>query len=180
MSKNTNIHEQYVYALTCGTSCHQCVLWMIRSHSYTRCGSFCVMLQAMRFASPSKDKARVGRDSRHGHEMYKHIWHRSRLLLLRRTSSTSCTCIVVKTPEAAIQSVCPQTYNSPSHCKHTTARVGHVLRQVEKNSWYVKCSKMYYSLTMVMYTRHCKSSQVQIHRHSGDQGINLSIIGTFS
>ena len=84
---------------------------MIRSHSYTRCGSFCVMLQAMRFASPSKDKARVGRDSRHGHEMYKHIWHRSLLLLLRRTSSTSCTCMVVKTKGCG---ACHSAHDRPS------------------------------------------------------------------
>jgi hypothetical protein len=38
--RNTNTYEQYVYALTCGTSCHQCIFWMIRAHSYTWCGSF--------------------------------------------------------------------------------------------------------------------------------------------
>ena len=37
---NSNTYEQYVYALTCETRCHQCILWMTRAHSYTRCGSF--------------------------------------------------------------------------------------------------------------------------------------------
>ena len=49
----------------------------------------------MWFASLSMPIALFGRGS--SHEMYKHIWHRSLLLLLRRTSSTSCTCMVVKT-----------------------------------------------------------------------------------
>ena len=43
--------------------------------------------------------------------------------------------------------------------------------QSRKKGWYVKCIKMY-ALTMVMYTWHWQTSQVQIHRHSGDHTWN--------
>ena len=102
----------------------------------------------------------------------KQRWRSPVHLLLDRTSPPSCTCMVVETPEAAIQSVRPQTRAGPSsHCRHTTARPGHALRPVEKKGWYVKCIKMY-ALTMVMYTWHWQTSQVQIHRHSGDHTWN--------
>ena len=174
--RKINTYEQYVYALTCATRCHQCILWMTRAHSYTRCESFFFM---RRF---TQTKRRNGRGSRHGHD----FGQKSNAGAHPSTSSW----IVRLLPPAPAWLSRRQKRRSKA-CARKHARGHHPIvdtqrhdpgtrcDQSRKKGWYVKCIKMY-ALTMVMYTWHWQTSQVQIHRHSGDQGSNLSIIGTFS
>ena len=98
----------------------------------------CTQLHTMRvvffYASVhTNEKARKGQMNAVILLKKKQRWRSPVHLLLDRTSPPSCTCMVVETPEAAIQSVRPQTRAGPSsHCRHTTARPGHALRPVEK------------------------------------------------
>ena len=122
-------------------------------------GRLFLMQHTMRFASPSMPIALFGRGS--SHEMYKHIWHRSLLLLLRRTSSTSCTCMVVKTKRCGVPHNAGPTI--------TVKTAGDALHRVEKKTADVQKYVPHVYTPMLTHTDHVISS------HFRSQGRTLAV-----
>ena len=119
--RKINTYEQYVYALTCATRCHQCILWMTRAHSYTRCESFFFM---RRF---TEQKALFGRGSSHGLKKAKATLALTRPPppQCRLLPSANCPCMEVETQESAIQKCAPANTRGaiiPLHTRNGTTR----------------------------------------------------------
>jgi hypothetical protein len=121
-NKTKKNDEQYVYALTCATRCHQCILWMTRAHSYTRCETFFFM---RRF---TEQKALFGRgSSKMTLELQKRSWALTRPPppRCRLLPSANCPCMEVETQESAIQKCAPANTRGaiiPLHKRNGTTR----------------------------------------------------------
>ena len=102
--------------------CNCIVYWKTESHMHTRRRPSNHEHVTFLFCSCVTSNCpwlRSSCDSRHGHEVYKHTWRRSRVLLLRRTSPPSCTCMVVKTKTCW---ACPAAQDRPLLSKRPEVR----------------------------------------------------------